>query len=161
MTTPKQKSLPVLIHELDAVFSRFIRLRDTKDGVIRCFICGAKLSFQEAQVMHFIDRDQMPTRYDEMNCHAGCEDCNCYDSSHHGRYSEKMRSTYGVDAVMDLAKKSLLFIYLLVHKIHHIRRLLLLYMARLLYQSALILSVLVCDRHSCLQQQNSRFQPLV
>jgi len=56
MTTPKQKSLPVLIHELDAVFSRFIRTRDTKDGVIRCFICGAKLTFQEAQVMHFIDR---------------------------------------------------------------------------------------------------------
>jgi len=106
MTTPKQKSLPVLIHELDAVFSRFIRLRDTKDGVIRCFICGAKLSFQEAQVMHYIDRDQMPTRYDERNCHSGCEECNCFDPNHKIRYSARMLFVYGQEEINRLFRKS-------------------------------------------------------
>lgn len=105
-TSKKPDSLPTLIHELDAVFSRYIRLRDTVNGKVICFICGAKMSFQEAQCAHFIDRDQMPTRYDEINCHAGCEDCNCFDTNHKERYYQAMYSTYGITELIRLQLKS-------------------------------------------------------
>jgi len=104
MITPKQKttSLPTLIKEADAVFSQWIRYRDMKDGKIECFICGAKLRFAEAQAMHFIDRDQMPTRYSGLNVHSGCENCNCYDPDHHDKYRAKMILTYGEENVLTL-----------------------------------------------------------
>jgi len=105
-TKAKTDSLSTLIHELDAVFSRYIRKRDTKDGVIKCFICGAKMSFSEAQCGHWIDRDQMPTRYDEMNCHAICEECNCFDTEHHFKYSDAMLEEYGESEINRIAKKS-------------------------------------------------------
>jgi hypothetical protein len=61
MTSPKQKSLSVLIKEADEVFSKYIRKRDTKDGFIYCFICGKPVRPVDAHCMHFIDRDHMPT----------------------------------------------------------------------------------------------------
>lgn len=102
----KEKSLPVLIKELDDVFSKFIRHRDTVDGKIPCFICGKKMTFAEAQNMHFIDRDKMPTRFDEMNCHAGCEECNCYDIEHRQKYMDEMVRRYSATRVRGLLQKS-------------------------------------------------------
>lgn len=106
MIKVKEKSLSVLIHEMDVVFSRFIRTRDTHNGVIQCFVCGTKMAFQEAQCGHFIERDKMPTRYDEMNCNSVCEGCNCYDLDHNGRYLDKLIEKYHVPAVQELAARS-------------------------------------------------------
>lgn len=102
----KEVKLGTLIKEADEIFSKFIRYRDMKDGVIRCFICGISLRFNEAQNMHFIDRDHMPTRYDELNSHAGCQWCNCYDPVHKERYFMTMVSSFGGDLVEKLLKKS-------------------------------------------------------
>ena len=102
----KEKSLSVLISELDGHFSRFIRKRDTVNGVIKCFTCGTKISFTEAQCGHFIDRDQMPTRYDEHNCHAVCEECNCYDPHHKAVYHGRMLQKYGQEEINRLDRKS-------------------------------------------------------
>lgn len=102
----KEKSLSVLIGEVDKVFSEFIRYRDMKDGKIKCFICGTSLRFSEAQNMHYIDRDQMPTRYDEMNCHAGCEECNCFDPAHKEKYEQKLRTILTPEGIDHLWAKS-------------------------------------------------------
>lgn len=102
----KEKSLSSLIHELDGVFSRFIRKRDTHNGFIKCFVCGYTMSFQEAQCGHYVDRDQMPTRYDEMNCHSVCQECNCFDTEHKARYGDIMFETYGEWKINKLAQKS-------------------------------------------------------
>lgn len=37
----------------------------------------------------------MPTRYHEENCHAACENCNCFDDDHLERYELKMIEKYG------------------------------------------------------------------
>lgn len=102
----KEVKLGTLIKEADEIFSKFIRYRDMKDGKIHCFICGTPVKFAEAQAMHYIDRDQMSTRYDEMNTHSGCEDCNCFDRTHHFKYHTKMVLIYGADRVHDLVLKS-------------------------------------------------------
>lgn len=102
----KPATLSTLIHDLDGIFSRFIRLRDTRNGKIKCFICGAVMTFHEAQCGHFIDRDQMSTRYDEMNCHSICENCNCFDDHHKERYEQKLRTIITPEGMDHLWQKS-------------------------------------------------------
>lgn len=102
----KAKSLQILINELDAVFSKYIRYRDMRDGKVICFICGAKVPFAEAQAMHYVDRDQMATRYDEMNVNGGCENCNCYDGNHKARYFAKLFLIHGQDNVLSMINRS-------------------------------------------------------
>lgn len=102
----RPRSLPTLIHELDGHFSRFIRKRDTVDGKVICFVCAKKMDFNEAQCGHFIGRSKMPTRYDEHNCHAVCEECNCYDTEHMELYLGAMLMKYGADEVTRLQNKS-------------------------------------------------------
>lgn len=90
-----RKKLSDLIKESDAVFSEFIRLRDSDaSGYVKCFICGARLWWRHSQSMHFIDRDNMATRYNEFNCHSGCETCNCFDPEHKERFEAKLLEKY-------------------------------------------------------------------
>ena len=61
----------------DASFSRWVRLKAADpDGFLCCFICGTRLHWTEAVLMHCEPRECMSTRYDEINCQAGCCDCN-------------------------------------------------------------------------------------
>ncbi len=100
------KSLSMLEHDLDLIFSTFIAYRDFNNGW-KCFICGTRIpSKSYGQVCHFIPRAKMPTRYDELNCHFGCVDCNCFDADHYDRYELKMIEVYGVSEVAQLTFKS-------------------------------------------------------
>jgi len=106
MIKDKQKSLSTLEHELDLIFGQFISLRDYNNGW-RCFICNSGIPAKAyGQVCHFIPRAKMPTRYDEINCHFGCIDCNCYDKDHAANYEFVMRCTFGESVVEDLLLKS-------------------------------------------------------
>lgn len=105
-TETKEKSLQVLEKELDLVFSEFIRLRDSENGRVKCFICGASMPWRQSQNMHYIGRDQMPTRYDEENCHAGCEICNCRDSEHKYKYRDAMLWFFGAEVVDAIRTRS-------------------------------------------------------
>lgn len=98
----KEKSLQVLTKELDEVFSEFIRLRDSENGRVRCFICGIPVPWRSSQCGHFIDRDQMSTRFNELNCHAICEHCNCYDTNHHYNYERSISGKLGPNVVRAL-----------------------------------------------------------
>jgi hypothetical protein len=103
----KTDSLSVLIKKADAAFSSFIRKRDAHpDGRIRCFICEKPVPWKSSHCGHFLDRDQMPVRYDEMNAHAVCFECNCIDPRHKERYTSTMVSKYGLEAVQELVDKS-------------------------------------------------------
>lgn len=104
-----EKSLSTLIKEADEVFSKYIRKRDANKQhpfYLNCFTCGKPERIEFAHCMHFIDRDQMATRYDEMNCHGGCENCNCFDSKHGEKYHAAMIHKYGESNVADLQWKA-------------------------------------------------------
>lgn len=94
-TKVKEKSLQVLENELDDVFSEYIRLRDQKSGFVYCFVCGNKVPWRQSHNGHFIPRQHMPTRYNEMNCNAVCVDCNCFDKDHQTQYRYAMIARYG------------------------------------------------------------------
>lgn len=65
--------------KLDRVFSEYIRLRDTeghtKDGFFKCVSCGQIKPYSQADCGHYIGRQHMATRYNEINCNAQCRYC--------------------------------------------------------------------------------------
>lgn len=70
-------SLSAVFEDLDAVFSQYIRLRDSdENGYVTCYCCGAVEYWTDAQCMHFIPRIHKNTRFSEDNCHGGCSNCN-------------------------------------------------------------------------------------
>lgn len=101
-----EKNLSQLIKEADEVFSVFIRRRDLPGGVGKCFICGNKLFHSQAHCGHYIDRDQMPTRYDEMNANAICQTCNCFEAEHKEQYALKMILIHGHHDLYQLEAKA-------------------------------------------------------
>lgn len=67
-----------LTKKLDAIFSQFIRLRDSQPfgyRAFRCISCGQVKPFDQMDCGHFISRTHMSTRFDENNCHGECRAC--------------------------------------------------------------------------------------
>lgn len=72
-----QSSYISLIHDLDAVLSLYIRVKDAdKNGMVKCFCCPRILHYTLAQNSHYIRRGHMATRFLIENCHPSCPKCN-------------------------------------------------------------------------------------
>lgn len=100
----KKKSKPrnKLIEELDNIFSKYIRLRDSdKSGYCRCISCGKLVFWKYIQNGHFVNRKHMSTRFDEYNCNAQCLSCNCFDEGNNLGYSAGLVRKYG-KSVLDI-----------------------------------------------------------
>lgn len=68
-----------LIHECDALFSKYIRLKYMgASGTIKCFTCDSIKPLSEIQCGHYVGRASMFLRFDERNCRPQCEYCNCH-----------------------------------------------------------------------------------
>lgn len=103
----KEQSLSVLIKKADEVFSEFIRLRASDESSIaRCFICGTPRHWKYHQCGHWIDRDQMATRFDEVNCQCVCHTCNCLDRDHADRFEGALIKNYGQFMVASIKRQS-------------------------------------------------------
>ena len=79
----KKVSRSKLVKKLDAVFSQYIRLKDSVDGYATCFTCGKKDHWKKLQNGHFQSRKHYATRWDEQNCQVQCAGCNVF------RYGEQ------------------------------------------------------------------------
>lgn len=74
-----EDSITALKADLDRITSQYIRYRDTQsDGFIYCFCCGKKITYANADCMHFIPRRHLTTRWLTDNLRAGCKNCNQY-----------------------------------------------------------------------------------
>lgn len=99
------------IKKLDAVFSEYIRLRDSdENGIVTCPLCWTRIKRKNAQNMHFITRGCYLYRYDEINCHAGCMRCNVFLNGNYIVYTRRMQKTYGIETIDEMIRnKSSLF----------------------------------------------------
>lgn len=82
---PRQKSRATLIRELDAVFSKYIRMRDSKDfgfKYCRCISCGQIKPFDHFDAGHYYSRTKYSVRWDESNVNAECSFCNRFCADH-------------------------------------------------------------------------------
>lgn len=94
-----------LIKKLDIVFSKYIRLRDSTNGMFICCSCGQMKPYEMADAGHFINRRWMSVRWREDNVHAQCSACNRFDEGNAAGYARFMDKKYGpahVDSLMAL-----------------------------------------------------------
>lgn len=76
-------------------FSRYIRIRDSQNGMARCITCG-KIDFpQNMDCGHFVKRDRWNVKYHEMNNNAQCPSCNRFQDGAQGMYALKIDKKWG------------------------------------------------------------------
>jgi hypothetical protein len=91
------------VKQLDSIFSTYIRLRDSnKEWIVVCPLCWARVSWKQAQNMHFITRGCWRYRYSEDNCHAGCMRCNVILHGNYIIYTRRMQNTYWIKKVDEM-----------------------------------------------------------
>lgn len=103
----KEQSLSVLIAEADKVFSEYVRLKDAEPftGIVKCFVTGQKIHWKEADAGHYVARQQMGTRWDEMNVHACTVGSNRFDPDHHDDYDRAMSKEYSTEELAGLYQR--------------------------------------------------------
>jgi len=92
--------------KLDRIFSQFIRLRDSKDGLTSCITCGRMGDFKSYDCGHFISRRFQSTRYDEKNCNSQCIKCNRFEYGNQYEHGLKIDQKHGKGTAEALYIKS-------------------------------------------------------
>lgn len=95
-----------LIKELDGIFSKYIRMSSSVDGVARCVTCGIKDSWKLMDNGHFLSRGKIGVRFDERNCHVQCRKCNRIDKGNIKQYTTFMQIRYGTKIIEELRAKA-------------------------------------------------------
>lgn len=81
---------------LAPIFGLFIRLRDSdKNGICRCFTCGAIKRYNRGDCGHGAGRQHKGTKYNEMNNHFQCKKCNGFEGGAREKYKVAMDKKYG------------------------------------------------------------------
>ena len=94
-----------LVKNLDNIFSKFIRQRDTdEDGRCHCYTCLRLDLAKELDAGHYIKRGCFRTRWDERNVHAQCIGCNCFRNGNMDEYALHLIKDYGKGIIEELMK---------------------------------------------------------
>ena len=96
----------LLVKELDTIFSRYIRIKASNDGVARCVTCGVRDSWKLMDNGHYLVRGKLGTRFDERNCHVQCRKCNRLGQGMMTQYTLFMKARYGQSVIDELKAKS-------------------------------------------------------
>ena len=72
----KQVKRSTLVKNLDAVFSQYIRIKNSINEIATCVTCGKKDHWKKLQNGHFMSRRHYLTRWDENNVGVQCYGCN-------------------------------------------------------------------------------------
>lgn len=84
----------------DDQFSLFIRQRDAdENGIIRCISCGKPRHWKKADCGHYLKRQHMATRFDEVNCNSQCKPCNSFEQGNNVNYRIGLIKKYGLEVV--------------------------------------------------------------
>lgn len=109
----KKVSLSAAKKKAWAVVSRWVRLKDSKDGYCTCVTCGWTGEVSSMQAGHWIPKAQGSAIYFEItNIHPQCYRCNINLGGNGPEYYSYMLQTYGqeeLDRLKALAKTSVKF----------------------------------------------------
>lgn len=74
---PEHLPFPLLKERLDKAFSELVRRFYADDnGFVRCIDCGEMMYWKDSDCGHFVDRDNLPTRWDIENARPQKSSCN-------------------------------------------------------------------------------------
>lgn len=102
MAVKVKKTAAKLKKELDAVFSRWVRLSHADaSGWVVCYTCNTRYHWKKIQNGHFIRRQYLATRFDPRNCRPQCVGCNIYGDGKMVEFSAKLeKETPGITLVL-------------------------------------------------------------
>jgi hypothetical protein len=86
----KAKTKSQLVKDLDAVFSKYIRYSNAKNGYCTCITCDREYEVKKIHCGHFISRQYMSTRWDERNVAPQCYGCNVMQQGKQFEFSLKI-----------------------------------------------------------------------
>jgi len=101
----KKKKLSTLKKKADALFSRYIRRKYEKNGLISCYTCGMRHEFKRIQCGHFVSRTHTSTRWLEENARAQCFACNVWKRGNYDVFSLKLVEENGIEFLRYLQRK--------------------------------------------------------
>ena len=90
------KTISKLKKELDTIFSLYIRLRESEEGLVQCFTCNKVSHYKSGmQNGHFQSRKHLTTRWDEENCQVQCVGCNMFKAGEQYKFAINLDAKYG------------------------------------------------------------------
>ena len=100
MRTTKQ-----LQDNLDTIFSKYIRLRDTNDyGYGTCITCRETFHYDNLECGHFRKRRHLSVRWHVANVNIQCTPCNQKDDN--AAYMIAMLNKHGIEIMAEIIKTS-------------------------------------------------------
>ena len=97
------KTISKLKKELDTIFSLYIRLRESEEGLVQCFTCNKVSHYKSGmQNGHFQSRKHLATRWSETNCQVQCVGCNMFKAGEQYKFSIALDSKYGEGTAEEL-----------------------------------------------------------
>lgn len=105
MKLPKQKSISQLVKELDTVYSKYIRNKYAKDGLVKCYTCKNIAEPKSMDCGHFYSRRYMSLRWYEKNTKPQCKSCNIYHEGNKPVFAMKLIEEYGHGILQELEIK--------------------------------------------------------
>ena len=81
--------------KLDTIFSRYIRLRDSRSGMGTCITCGRMNHWKKMDCGHYMKRQYLATRFDEKNCNIQCKHCNAFEQGANEKYKVAIDKKWG------------------------------------------------------------------
>jgi len=91
----KKLSRGKIVKKIDSIFSQYIRRRDVKENIAKCFTCGKKDDWKRLQCGHFQSRRFYSTRWDETNCQVQCAGCNVFRFGEQFKFSVNLDNKFG------------------------------------------------------------------
>tara|TARA_R110000824_G_scaffold11555_1_gene50523 strand:+ start:77 stop:481 length:405 start_codon:yes stop_codon:yes gene_type:complete len=90
------KTISKLKKELDTIFSIYIRIRESEEGLVQCFTCNKVSHYKSGmQNGHFQSRKHLATRWDEENCQVQCVGCNMFKAGEQYKFAINLDAKYG------------------------------------------------------------------
>ena len=101
----KQHGKRYYIKKLDDIFSKYIRLKYSKEGICECYTCGKYNKWQNMQCGHFFSRKYYATRWDENNVRVQCVSCNVFHEGEKIIFTQKLFKEIGAEKMQLLGIK--------------------------------------------------------
>ena len=106
MKKKKEKTTSALKKDLDAIFSRYIRLKYSVNELCACYTCGYQNHWKKMQNGHLVSRYYLNTRFDERNCRPQCYTCNMYRNGMIPDFSQRLEKELGEGITKELYKEA-------------------------------------------------------
>jgi hypothetical protein len=85
----------VEIKKLDVAFSKYIRNKYAKNGMVECYTCGRQYEVSKIQCGHFWSRKHQSVRWHEDNARPQCYSCNVMQYGRQFEFGNKLKIEIG------------------------------------------------------------------